>query len=1845
MERIKRVKGISIVLLFMMVLQLMMPVNFAYGDTLEGEQPLGNKGDFSGTTTGAAIQAFGIGPQSDLGNIFGFKSMKIGGKEVENGSVIDIDADTVVDVEYSWDTNGLNAKPNDTASTRLSDAFKDVEATGDVKVDGEIVGMYIVKDGVLSFVFNENITKDNVQNGWVKLGLKFDLEKFKENIVQEIPFYESGSKNIKVIAKPGAVIADIGKQGHANTEKDATYITWTVDVINNTDKKINGANVTDTLPAGLGAPKSFVIKKLNIGLNGSKTAGETVFKDKQSFNIELGDMDPYTGYRIEYVTDIGDYTKQSFSNSAVFDYYGKVGGLPAVGTVNNIQRSNPIEKSGEQKGKTADGRDLISWTIDVNKNGQIIPNAFVDDVLPAGLDIDVTSIEVVEIAKSGANWVEGASHPNEATFTNFPIELGNLDKNEAYRIKFNTTVDWTKVNAGVYKKANGFENTATLYHDEVKEGNEVNKDDDTVDINRAPILKKAGVQKVDYTNKTITWTVTVNEAGHPLDTVTITDILPKGLQLTTGSGIGGYDITIKDQDKNPFAPNSLKATPDGDKTKLEIILEDVGNKKIIITYTTKITDFSIDQFINGVGMTGTGIGTDFGSTKEEREVKINPSKNVYKKEYTGVDYDNKQISWKLTVDPVREGIQTGFVITDTFTNDGLILLPETVKVMLGTVELKEVYDDYALAPRETGYQHGFIITVNKEIKGKQLVVTYDTSYDPAKGILPHNKPTDNAEKEIYRNKSVFTGITESGVGINQSRDAYHKVRTDSWNSGKKEGQLFHVDGSGKVVNDWTSGFERKIAWQVYINYQKQSLGNDVSVTDTLAYNGKIDKDGIKVSVYDVDKAGDTTIRKEAQYILKRDIDYKIEDSADDKTFTLTFLIPVSERYVVEFTTSVPDMSSGTYTNDATVDVNGTKYPYKKSIGYDKSNTFLEKSSIGVKDKEVFTDDEVNWKVTVNESLSIIHNAEIKDTISNGHVYKNGSLKIYKIQNKDKEDKDKFLVVNEDYELKENGNVLTIKLLNNKPLEDTLVLEYVTVVTTKDGQIGNTVEIKGNELLPVTRDSEKLKARLFSEVGGEWAKNKGALRVTKIDAETKETIVKNKATFTLWYMLNDVKVQYGDSVYETKNGILEIGNLPLRTYYLREVTAPDGYVKSVKDLEIAVENPVGNDKNNPVVAEGSFENTKEKTGITAEKEWNNGSDARPTIWFKLFRQVGNEKPQEVPGTEIKKLENGTTSAEWKDLDKTDIDGKIYKYSVKEVDSQGNDFAPENYVKAENGLTVTNNYNSPEDASATAKKVWDGLPEDRNIEKPTVWFKLYRYVGDGEPEEVPGTAIKELTDGTTEVVWIGLVKTDAAGKEYSFLVKEVDADGSDFVPENYKKSEDGLTVTNTYTKRDVTATKVWDGGASPRPTIWFELYRQIEGGELEKVDVAIQELVDGTTEVTWEDVDKTDGDGNEYIYSVKEVDAAGNDFVPSEYTKTESGLTVTNTRKPTGGGGGTTPVYGKVTVKKVDEDKKVLSGAEFTLYDSKGKVVGKAVTGSDGTVSFEELEPGEYVLKETKAPEGYVLDEKETDVTISANKTSSYTITNRKEEPKKPGRIEIIKTDEEGKLLSDAWFSLIDEKGSTLQNAGTVNGRVAFEDVPVGRYTVKEVQAPEGYELSGKAVTVTVESNKTVELSFVNKKSGTPVVPANGRITINKVDENSNALAGAEFTLYDENNRIVETAVTDKDGKVVFESLKDGRYFVKETKAPEGYVLVNEAKIVDIAGGQIYSYKFKNVPESVLIEDSDVPMGWETIDEPDVPKGVGTLPNTGYILNTWMLAALGLLLIAEGLFLRKRRKITN
>jgi hypothetical protein len=115
---------------------------------------------------------------------------------------------------------------------------------------------------------------------------------------------------------------------------------------------------------------------------------------------------------------------------------------------------------------------------------------------------------------------------------------------------------------------------------------------------------------------------------------------------------------------------------------------------------------------------------------------------------------------------------------------------------------------------------------------------------------------------------------------------------------------------------------------------------------------------------------------------------------------------------------------------------------------------------------------------------------------------------------------------------------------------------------------------------------------------------------------------------------------------------------------------------------------------------------------------------------------------------------------------------------------------------------------------------------------------------------------------------------------------------------------VTVENSVKTGDITATKKWtlnDGttaDTSDHETVYFKLYRSVNGGEAEAVEDADIKAVetpsgDSSASVTWTDLPLYDNSGNEYTYSVREVDADGNDYTPEGYSKTEDGLTVTNT----------------------------------------------------------------------------------------------------------------------------------------------------------------------------------------------------------------------------------------------------------------------------------------------------------------------------------------------------------------
>lgn len=1150
-----------------------------------GDEESVNENNEAVDSVGELIETFSAETRQakDLGNIFTFESFTLNDQEIEDGSVINIDDGTRVVLSYAWNTKDMDAKAEDTASLQLPDIFKQANITNQPITTGDMtVGTYSIVDGLLQFEFNEQIENGDVQNGVAGLSLEFDLEKFQENIEQEIHFNDEQDTTLTVIARPTGDISGITKEGHPDRDQNAREITWSIDVMNNNDTLISNAILTDALPEGLGSPRDFEVYELSVGLNGEKIQGDIVDAapgiDGNEFELNFNSMAQFSGYRVEYTTTIENYSIESFTNEALFSY-GDVE-LPADVTVDGLTRSNPIEKSGVYNWNTHE----IDWTITVNESGGEIDDALVYDSLPEEQSLVEDSIHVHRY-DSNWNWLE-----EDLGQTDFPINLGQVEADEIYQIQFSSAIDWSQINNGNYQKHNIFTNETELRDGEISIG----QDDDEVEHYRIDILEKDGVSNVDYNEKTLTWTVDVNRVNHLLGDVVVTDQLPEGLSLEED------DIQIINSEGEDYSHNGvLIAGAVEDGQTVTINFNDLGTEHITIKYKTAIEDFTIDQFNNTVSLNGEGVGEEIPSI----DIPIDPPANSFGKSFEGIDYNAKTMDWKLTVNPIREDI-TELEIVDTFPNDGLFLLEESMNITLGG----ETFDDYTLTPIDDSYHNGFTIGTNTNLGGGELVVEYTTSYDPDVVENPHSSYEEGSESEsrVYINRAQFTGKTENGHDFDTPRQDDTTVREEAWNSGYKEGQLVHENANGNLVEGWESGSERKVAWQLYTNYQEQNLGTGVVIEDTLDYEGTIDEDSITVLVYDVNATGDATI-------TKTEIDDYMVD-VNGKEFTLTFNedFVVDERYVVTFTTTVPNISQPEYTNNATVKVGENAYDYTGTEYYDKHDNFLEKGAVGLDGNQVFTGEEINWEVKVNESLSsLVKNVEIKDTISPGLVYVEDSLKIATLSGAE-------LIEGRDYTFENDVNdegetVLEIYLTDD--LEEMLVLNYTTVVTETDGQVNNQVTLNGTGINEKSVESNRLNATEFSWVGGDFSPNQGAIRVTKTDSEEEITIENNEATFVLEFELNGERVQFGDE-FTTQSGILEIGNLPLRTYYLSEVDAPTGYVLSEKEIEIDVDEAFGNSE---TVFEAEFENTKEKIDITGTKVWEGGESVQPeSIQLQLFR---------------------------------------------------------------------------------------------------------------------------------------------------------------------------------------------------------------------------------------------------------------------------------------------------------------------------------------------------------------------------------------------------------------------------------------------------------------------------------------------------------------------------------------------------------------------------------------------------------------------------------------------------
>ena len=325
----------------------------------------------------------------------------------------------------------------------------------------------------------------------------------------------------------------------------------------------------------------------------------------------------------------------------------------------------------------------------------------------------------------------------------------------------------------------------------------------------------------------------------------------------------------------------------------------------------------------------------------------------------------------------------------------------------------------------------------------------------------------------------------------------------------------------------------------------------------------------------------------------------------------------------------------------------------------------------------------------------------------------------------------------------------------------------------------------------------------------------------------------------------------------------------------------------------------------------------------------------------------------------------------------------------------------------------------------------------------------------------------------------------------------------------------------------------------------------------------------------------------------------------------------------------PAMGKIRIAKEEQESgNVIPGAVFeiaaaedivtpdgTVRVSKGSVVDTVTTGQDGKAVSKALYLGRYAVKETNAPEGYLLNTKtfETELKYKDQNTAIVYADVRIENETAKGKLRIAKTDgETGNLIpGGAEFEVIAAEdittpgGTVKAGKGTVVDTVAAgedgtgvsRELYLGKYIVKEKNAPAGYLLNSEP--------QEVELAY--KDQNTRIVygdvtiedmPARGKIVITKTEADTETLLeGAEFaitaaddivtpdgTVRAEKGTVVDKVITNEEGEAHSKELFLGSYTVTELKQPDGYVRSDQTWDVELL--------YKDQDTAVVTETVDV-----------------------------------------------------
>ncbi|MGN4447846.1 SpaA isopeptide-forming pilin-related protein, partial [Bacillus cereus group sp. MYBK79-1] len=956
----------------------------------------------------------------------------------------------------------------------------------------------------------------------------------------------------------------------------------------------------------------------------------------------------------------------------------------------------------------------------------------------------------------------------------------------------------------------------------------------------------------------------------------------------------------------------------------------------------------------------------------------------------------------------------------------------------------------------------------------------------------------------------------------------------------------------------------QINWKVEMNKTKDKLTNAV-FQDEIPKGASLNEDSIKVYYLEVDINGRTTRGAE---VPKEE--YELTSSSDK--LNIAFKKETNKAYEIEYATKITDESVTSFKNNAKVSSKNQKDVSANATVTVSRGTHLEKTS-----KYNPKTQTIEWTITYNGDQRDIKKADalLKDVLDKSH----------------KVDKNSIVVKNASYD--DTGKLVTGDNATNftvKETDDGFDLQF-----TEDINSAYVITYTSKATSDVIKDGE-IENKIIAD--GKWSKtNKVTLKQQNIiKKHNKKDTDYNKKTTTWTIIVNDNNYVLNDAVIKDT---FDYGGLTLQKDSFK-ITDGSRTLDPNFDYTLDV-----TDKGFEVKLTGDYKSNMNKTlTITYTTDFN----------YETLSKVKEDKSKN------NSFQN-TANLSWKDINGDDKNSSSYDKFDPDYYTKGNGFKYGSYnaqtkeIKWDIGFNYNNmTIKDPSivDVLKNNQKLIPGSievyhmeltggahgfkigapvsPDEYTIENPTkdnnntltihfkneinsAYYVSFKTSLAGEQINKRYDNYADLKDGSKTVTTIhGAFEITNGGSGVMKKAKQNDK----YIDWSVSINPSQSTIENAVVTDEPTDNQILDEKS-------FHLYPTtvaVDGTLTKDTTNELKEGTDYKLKVT------TDNDTGKQQFKVEFLHTIDRAYI-LEYRSlinADHMETVSNKANITGhrlvleetkttekvvvkvssgsGGGSASKGRGSLQIIKVDDkDQTVpLAGAEFTLYDQTGTTAIRTITtGDDGVAKFNNLRRDKYMIKETKAPKGYVISKELKAgilVELGSEEITKYTLTNKKF----VGKVVLTKTDAHSKeTLEHAVFSLLDENKQVIPKHKelTTNdkGQITVDNLKPGTYYLQETKAPEHYKLDDRLIEVKIAEDQT---TVINRTATNSLIP--GSATLTKVDKDGKTLAGAEFSVRDRHNNVIrgyEKLTTNNKGQIEAKDLRPGDYQFVEEKAPKDY----------------------------------------------------------------------------------------